>query len=244
VGASTTFCAIGETWSDYADKIHAEGAIVEELVRDEPMVSPSVQLRIAPGGAIEVVSTHDQVLGGPQGQVYLGCRFPADPDYRLTIQNNAERVARELASAGVLGSFGIDFLVAPGAGGNAVYLSEINLRMGGTTHPFWMARLVTGGRYDHGTGELIGGDGGRKRYVATDNIKEAALMGHSPTDVIDAVDRSGLAFDPSTGMGVTLHLLGALREYGKMGAVCIAPDLVEADRLFKELSALLTALRS
>src|SRR5206468_3770855 len=67
--ASTTFCAAGESWPDFAAKIGAEGAIVEELVRDEPMASPSVQLRIAPGGTFEVVSTHDQVLGGPEGQV-------------------------------------------------------------------------------------------------------------------------------------------------------------------------------
>ncbi|MGH9277849.1 MAG: peptide ligase PGM1-related protein [Acidimicrobiales bacterium] len=242
--SSTTFCALEETWPDYEAKVEAEGAIVEELVRHEPMVSPSVQLRIAPGGAFEVVSTHDQVLGGPQGQVYLGCRFPADPDYRLTIQTNAERVARELAAAGVLGSFGIDFLVAHGHGGNAVYLSEINLRMGGTTHPFWMARLVTGGHYDHDTGELIGADGAVKRYVATDNIKEPSLVGLTPEAVIDAVDRAGLAFDPATGTGVTLHLLGAIHDYGKMGAVCIAPDLAGADRLYQELVALVTSLRS
>src|SRR5207302_10894502 len=52
--ASTIFCAADEAWPEYAAKIGAEGAIVEELVRDEPMVSPSVQLRIAPGGAFEV----------------------------------------------------------------------------------------------------------------------------------------------------------------------------------------------
>src|SRR5947208_1981865 len=152
----------------------------DRLPPDRP---PSVQLRIAPGGTFEVVSTHDQVLGGPEGQVYLGCRFPADPDYRLAIQDNAMRVAKELAANGVLGSFGIDFLVAHGHGGNAVYLSEINLRMGGTTHPFWMARLVTGGRYDTETGELIGADGTPKRYVATDNIKESSLMGLTPQTV-------------------------------------------------------------
>ena len=238
--STTTFCAADETWPAYEAKIAAEGAIVEELVRDEPMVSPSVQLRITPGGAVEVVSTHDQVLGGPQGQVYLGCRFPADPDYRLIIQHNAQRVAEVLAGYGVMGSFGIDFLVAHGHGGNAVYLSEINLRMGGTTHPFWMARLATGGHYDTSTGELVVG-GHRKRYVATDNIKSPALVGRTPAEVIAAVDRSGLAFDSATGKGATLHLLGALRPYGKMGATCIADTLEEADALADELLRMLTS---
>jgi hypothetical protein len=236
--AATTFCYVDEDWASFEGKIAAEGAIVEELVRHEPMVSPSVQIRIAPGGQFEVVSTHDQVLGGPEGQVYLGCRFPADPTYRLDIQRDATQVARLLAAEGVMGSFGIDFLVAFGPGGNAVYLSEINLRMGGTTHPYWMARLATGGTYDADTGELLV-DGSPRRYVATDNLKSAALVGRSPADVIDLVDRSGLAFDPATRTGVTLHLLGAVPEHGKLGATCIAGTLEEADDLYARLEALL-----
>lgn len=235
--ADTMFVAPGETWPAFEAKIRAEGAIVEELVRDEPMVSPSVQLRITPGGEVEVVSTHDQVLGGPEGQVYIGCRFPADGDYRLVIQENARRVAHVLASRGVIGTFGIDFLVAHGHGGNAVYLSEINLRMGGTTHPYWMARLASGGRYDTGTGELVAEDGRPRCYVATDNLKDESLIGRTPASVIEAVDRAGLGFDPASRAGVTLHLLGALPGYGKMGAVCIAETLDEADALYKELVA-------
>jgi hypothetical protein len=238
--AKTTFCAAEETWPSYEEKIGAEGAIVEELVRHEPMVSPSVQIRIAPGGAFEVISTHDQILGGPEGHVYLGCRFPADPDYRLAIQEAASRVARVLASKGVMGSFGIDFLVAHGPGGNHVYLSEINLRMGGTTHPYWMARLATGGTYDPATGELVAPDGRPRRYLATDNLKEPALIGCTPAEVIAAVDRSGLAFDPARGCGVTLHLLGALPSSGKMGATCIAETLEDADAMHRDLVRLLT----
>ena len=241
--STTTFCAVEESWPSYRAKIGAEGAIVEELVRHEPMVSPSVQMRISPGGQVEVVSTHDQILGGPQGQVYVGCRFPADPEYRLVIQENALRVGRLLAAKGVMGSFGIDFLVAHGHGGNAVYLSEINLRMGGTTHPYWMARLVTGGTYDLASGELVGADGRPRRYVATDNLKEPTLVGCSPPDVIDAVDVAGLAFDAATGTGVTLHLLGALRPFGKMGATCIAESLEEADSLYQQLLGMLTEIR-
>ncbi|MEO7836667.1 MAG: hypothetical protein ABIS21_03370, partial [Acidimicrobiales bacterium] len=83
----TTFCAAGEAWAAFAAKVADRGAIVEELVRHRSLTSPSVQIRVAPGGAIEVVSTHDQVLGGPDSQVYLGCRFPADKAYRLAIQD-------------------------------------------------------------------------------------------------------------------------------------------------------------
>jgi hypothetical protein len=120
-----------------------------------------------------------------------------------------------------------------------VYLSEINLRMGGTTHPFWMVRLATEGTYDHSTGELMAG-GKPKRYVASDNIKAPALVGRPPASVIEAVDKAGLGFDPVTRTGATLHLLGALRPFGKMGATCIADNLQEADELYDEVVRLLT----
>jgi hypothetical protein len=232
----TVFCAPNENWGSFEAKIQAQGAIVEELVRREEMVSPSVQLRVVPGAAVEILSTHDQILGGPQNQVYIGCRFPAHPSYRLVIQEAALKVGQVLADRGVMGTFGIDFLVAPGRRGNAVYVSEINLRMGGTTHPFWMARLATGAVYDPVSGELVAPNG-PKRYVATDNLHEESLVGVAPSQVIDAVDRAGLAFDPSTGNGAALHLLGALPGFGKMGVTCIADTLEEAEATYDEVVA-------
>jgi hypothetical protein len=234
--SKTTFCAAEESWPTFAAKIEAEGAIVEELLRAEGLQSPSVQVRISPGGAVEILSTHDQILGEPEGQVYLGCRFPASDAYRSAIVAEAERVATVLAGDGVLGSFGIDFVVVPGG---AVYLSEINLRMGGTTHPYWMARLATGGTYDRATGELVT-TGGPRSYVATDNLKSRHLAERNPADVIGMVDEAGLAFDPASGTGVTLHLLGAVPGYGKLGATCIGETAEAADVLYRRLLDLLT----
>jgi hypothetical protein len=227
----TTFCADDESWPSFEAKIPAGGAVVEELRRGHGVTSPSVQLRIAPNGAVEVVSTHDQVLGGPDQQVYLGCRFPAREDYRMAIQADAERVASVLAAEGVMGSFGVDFIVIPGTSGPEVYLSEINLRMGGTTHPFWMARLATGGLYDREGGELVVG-GRAKCYVATDNLKSPRLAGRTPAEIIATVDAAGLAFDRARATGATLHLLGAVQEHGKLGMTAIADSMDEAEQLF------------
>ncbi len=230
--ATTMFCASEESWASYVPKLEEEGAIVEEMVRVPGTLSPSVQLHASPSGSYEVVSTHDQLLGGPANQVYLGCRFPADPSYRLAIQEDALKVAAVLAGEGVVGSFGIDFLVVPGTG---IVLSEINLRMGGTTHPFWMARLATGGRYDQATGLLMA-DGQPKFYVATDNFKSPALVGTAPGRLIERVRAAGLGFDRATRTGATLHLLGALPGYGKVGATCIADSPEEADDLYRRVT--------
>jgi hypothetical protein len=236
----TTFCSGGESWPSFGPKIATEGAIVEEVLAS-PLASPSVQLRITPGGTVAVVSTHDQILGGPGNQVYQGCRFPADASYRSLISAAALAVGEVLAGEGVIGPLGIDFLVAGDPATPEIFLSEINLRMGGTTHPFWMARLATVGHYHPGRGELVAA-GGPRCYVATDNLKMAGLVGRSPAAVIQAVDDAGLSFDQATGTGVTLHLLGALARYGKMGATCIAEDLEGAEERFGELSAVLENL--
>jgi hypothetical protein len=232
------FCAAEETWVSYREKVEREGAIVEELCRHPGLTSPSVQVRVLPGGRHEVVSTHDQILGGPDGQVYIGCRFPADDAYRATIVDAAGRVAGVLGQRGVIGSFGIDFVVVPDDG---VYLSEINLRLGGTTHPFLMARYVTGGVLDPASGRLLV-DGVPRVYKASDNEKSERYRGLRPGAVIEAVARAGLAYDPATRTGATLHLLGAITRYGKWGLVCIASDHGEADLLYERVVACVDAL--
>ena len=95
----------------YMEKLAELGGIVEERVVGEEIRSPSVQMRITPLGQLEVLSTHDQVLGGPSGQCYLGCRFPADPGYATLITREAVKVGQELVGEGVLGRFAFDFVV-------------------------------------------------------------------------------------------------------------------------------------
>lgn len=234
----TTFCASEESWTSFKAKFATEGGIVEELLRAPGQVSPSVQMHIAPGGRAEVISTHDQILGGPDNQVYMGCSFPARPEYRNAIKWHAALIGETLADAGVIGSFGMDFIVVPRDGSHDVYLGEINLRMGGTTHPFQMAQLVTAASYDAERGELLA-EGTPKSYLATDNLKSEAYRRFTPASVIELVRSAGLAFDRHRGTGVTLHLLGSLPRFGKLGALCIGNSHEEARRLLEELLRLL-----
>jgi hypothetical protein len=184
-----------------------------------------------------VLSTHDQILGGPDDQVYLGCRFPASESYRFEIQDLGRRAAEVLADRGVIGAFGIDFLVVPSEG-QRIYLTEINLRVGGTTHPFGMARLAMDAEYDVATGRLMAA-GVPKYYVATDNLKDSAYVGLKPGDIIEATEKSGLGFDSDAKAGVTLHLMGALEGHGKLGATCIANSPQAADELHDEFIAMI-----
>jgi hypothetical protein len=123
-----------ENITAFLRKYNDMGGIVEEMLEAKEVRSPSVQLRIRPDGTTALVSSHEQVLGGKTGQVYLGCRFPARGEYRALIQQQAQAIGQVLSDRGVIGRFGIDFLLTrnPGADWQSHAL-EINLRMGGTT---------------------------------------------------------------------------------------------------------------
>jgi hypothetical protein len=152
----------------------------------------------------------------------------------MQIAEQAHRVGKALADRGVVGPFGIDFLALPSTEGYDVYLSEINLRMGGTTHPFLMVHQVTGGEYDQSSGQLLVA-GAPRCYVATDNLKSPGYVGLRPATVIEAVTAAGLAYERATHTGVLLHLLGALPVYGKLGATCVARGADGAEELYLRL---------
>ena len=130
------------------------GGVVEERIAGEEFRSPSVQMRVTPLGKLEVLSTHDQLLGGPSGQSYLGCRFPADPAYAAAITREAVKVGERLAEEGVIGRFAIDFVAVRSGDGWEPYAIELNLRKGGTTHPFLTLQFLTDGALRPGDGCL------------------------------------------------------------------------------------------
>jgi hypothetical protein len=230
---ATSFAAEGETWETFAEKVRERGAVVEEFIEHRPLHHPSALARISPGGRYDVLATHDQVLGGPNNHVYQGCTFPAAPEYRAEVGESAQRIAKALAAKGVIGLFGMDFFAMKTDAGYAALLCEINLRIGGTTHPYGAALLTTGGTYDPGTGLLMA-DGRAKYYTATDNCSSGCLRGSTPEKVLRTAERLGLGFDPATRTGNVFHLLGAIPEHGKLGFTSIADSREEADELHRE----------
>ena len=227
----------------YRDDL-ARGGIVEERIAGDRFTSPSAQVDIRPDGRVIVLATHEQVLGGESGQVYLGCRFPADPAYAPQLAEHAAAIGEELAREGAIGRFSVDFVAAAddGAGDWRVYALEINLRKGGTTHPYAALRNVAPGRYDTGSGRWITEDGGTRCYSATDNLVDPAWLGLAPASVIAAVADAGLQFDPETGTGVVLHMLSGLAIDGRFGLTAIGETPEDAARMHEATRATVAAL--
>lgn len=216
------------------------GGVVEERITGEPFRSPSVQLRINPDGELQVLSTHDQILGGSTGQSYVGCRFPADDAYREAIQRDAIKVGQVLAGHGVVGRFGVDFVATSGEDDTwSRHAIEINLRMGGTTPPFMALEFLTGGRIDPGSGLFRTAAGQTKYYFATDKLQAPAYRGLLPEDLVELLVDHGLQFRHDTMTGVLFFMIGALSQFGKLGITSIANTQEEADRQYETVVAIL-----
>jgi hypothetical protein len=234
---SLKFEAKAETWENYSSQIPGLGAIAEAFIEGDHKLSPSVQGRVTPDGGIEILSTHDQILGGPSGQIYLGCRFPADEAYRLSIQNMGLRIGRTLSEKNVLERFGIDFIAVhhPDKDQWEFHAIEINLRKGGTTHPFMTLKFLTNGRYDLSSGLFYSQHGCPKYYMATDNLQKPQYTGLLPNDLMDIIAYYQLHFDTSTETGTVFHLMGCLSEFGKLGVTSIGNSPQEAEDNYRRV---------
>ena len=236
-----SFQAKDETWQNFSRRIPELGAIVEAFVEGEIKRSPSVQGYIKPTGEVNILSTHDQILGGADNQIYLGCYFPADAGYRLKIQELGLKVGQALAAKGAIESYGVDFIAVqdPDTKEWDLQAIEINLRKGGTTHPFMTLKLLTNGKYDYSTGLFLSQQNQPKYYIASDNLQKDSYYGLLPHDLMDIIAQARLHFDSNTRTGNVFHLMGALSEFGKLGVTSIGNSRAEAQDIYNRVEEVL-----
>jgi hypothetical protein len=230
------------TYDRYMEKLAEYGGIAEELISGREFRSPSAQLRITPLGEVEALSTHDQMLGGPSGQAYLGCKFPAVPEYGPAIMKEALKVGHRLKKEGVIGRFALDFVAVLNDQNQwEVYAIEINLRKGGTTHPFLTLQFLTDGTFDAATGAFTTPRGEPKCFIASDHVHSPAYRVFTHHDLFDIVARHGLHFDQSRQKGVVFHMVNGVGEQGSLGLTAVGNTRDEAEALYKKTVEVLDA---
>jgi hypothetical protein len=217
---------------EFLAKFAAQRGIVEERVLGARIESPSVQMRVTPLGKVELLSTHDQLLGGSEGQKYEGCVFPASSDYARLIAEESTRVGPSLVAQGVLGRFAIDFVCAEQAGSWAPFAIELNLRKGGTTHPFLTLQFLTDGKYDAEAALFSSKSGREKHYVAGDALARPEYRALTPDDLFDVAVRHGLHYDHVHQTGVVFHMMSAIGDRGRFGMTAVAGSRTDAKELF------------
>ncbi|MFC6239013.1 peptide ligase PGM1-related protein [Longivirga aurantiaca] len=224
--------------ADFLASLAVTGGVVEVWLDGLEVQSPSVQLRASPLRQVEVLSTHDQLLGGPNGQTFLGCEFPARDEFIGVLTRHGRAIGRELARRGVVGRFAVDFVMVRRDDGWHAYAIEINLRNGGTTHPALTLLGLTDGKYDEDSGLFLADDGPRY-YVASDHVEHPEYRQLTPDDVLDLIRDSDIAWDPVTQVGVALHMVSAVAVAGRVGATAIGRTREEARDLFDRTAHML-----
>ena len=185
--------------------------------------SPSVQLRVTPLGEVELLSTHDQVLGGPSGQSYLGCRFPADFGYA---QRDHARGGEDRAAARRGGR--------PRPVRRSTSSSSATRRRAGrrTRSRSTCARAARRTRSSRCSSSPTGATTRRRRCSprrAGARSTSSRPTTSSPTccaalttdDLFDIVARHGLHFDQARQAGVVFHMISALTELGRVGLTAV-----------------------
>ena len=215
------------------------GGVVEELIVGSKIRSPSAQMRATPFGSVEQLSTHDQLLGGASGHLFLGSVFPASGEYAREISSAALKVGQALAARGVLGRFAVDFLTVRTDRGWRSYAIELNLRKGGTTHPYLTLQFLTGGEYDAESARFLTPEGRAKFFVSTDRLESEAYRVLQADGVFEMAARDGLHFDHWSKTGAVFHMLTTIGRHGFLGVTVIGDSPRQARELFDQTKAAL-----
>jgi hypothetical protein len=224
------FCSHEENWKGFQEQLKLYGVLAEIWVPNV-ISSPSAQATILVSGEVKVISTHEQVL---DGGAYLGCIYPANELYRSRLIDYAYKIGKVLADKGCLERFAVDFVVSDTGAEIEVNCIEINIRWGGTSHPFISAKYLTKGEVSQ-DGRLMGADGLEKFYVSSDNIQNEAFIGLNPDDFLDLTkSRESLSFSSESLTGTTFHMISAIPQFGKFGMIAIANSCEAAQQLYQQ----------
>jgi hypothetical protein len=164
--------------------------------------------------------------------MFIGASFPASDEYSISLAKAGKKIADVLAEKGTLGRFAIDFISVKENNEWIHYAIEINLRKGGTTHPYFMLQFLTDGRYNAEKGEYLTASGNKRFYFSTDNVNNENYRGLTPQDLFDIAMFHSLMYDGASQEGVMFHLVGALSQYGKLGVVCIGDTAEKAKEYY------------
>ncbi|MGB0453239.1 MAG: hypothetical protein ACPGJV_05950 [Bacteriovoracaceae bacterium] len=225
------------TLESFLERFRA-GGIVEVFLSGEDFYSPSAQGYITPRSEVRLLSTHNQILD-ESGMKYLGCVFPAGNDIRDSLSTYTKKIGQELAKEGIIGFFSVDFIVYKRDGKRHIKVIEVNIRQGGTTHPYQTTKLMTESKYDEDQGVLVDKNGRAVYYNANDNFCRDEFKGKCPGDLLSYLSKHNIIFNKEKSSGAVFHMLNSFGVYGKLGYTVIGGSKDEVNRIQRDLEELL-----
>ena len=140
----------------------------------------------------------------------------------------------------MLGRFAVDFVtVKDDTGAWTPYAIELNLRKGGTTHPFLTLQFLTDGSYDGERGVFLTPSGSSKYLVATDHFEDDRLKALTVDDLFEIVVDHGLHFDQARRTGVVFHMINCLTECGRVGLTAVGDNPGDAQQIYDDARSIL-----
>ena len=114
------------------------------------------------------------------------------------------------------------------------YAIELNLRKGGTTHPFLTLQFLTDGSYDGPSGRSAPRWPRRSTSWPPTTSRTTGLMALTVDDVFDIVATRRLHFDAARQTGVVLHMISCVTECGRLGLTAVGDSAEQAWELYEE----------
>ena len=185
-------------------------------------------------GTVDVIGTHEELMGGENSQVYLGCRFPASQRLAGPLGAWGQKLGEWMAREGVVGRFTANFLATP-KGGESIeelYAVDVHLRKGNTTLPLRTLQLLSGGRYYHEEGVFKDDRGQELCYLSSDHFGAGQFKGMMPRDLLEIITCSPYHYSSTTHTGAVFHMLNGISELGQTGITCIERRHELAERLY------------
>ena len=220
-----------QTWGPYLERFQNEGGVLEAFVEGDPC---SVEVRIDLDGTVDVIGTHEELMGGENAQTYAGCRFPASSRLAVKLGEMGAKIGTWMASEGVVGRFTANFLATP-KGGDALdqlYAVDVHLRKGNTTLPLRTLQLLSGGNYHAHKGIFTDDRGQQLCYLSSDHFGAGQFKGMMPRDLLEIITCSDFHYSSATHTGAVFHMLNGISELGQTGITCIEREHEHAERLY------------
>ncbi len=219
-----------QPWDEFRAEIARSGAIVEEYVAGASS-SPSGQGEIDGAGTVTVRATHEQALDAGH---FLGCEYPARPEFREEIAGVVGHIGDALAREGVRGTFGVDLVGYPDG---RLLATEVNVRKLAPSHV--MAYVESAVRDRLSPSGRLRRSGSMLAYVHRRLFQPESLEGLSVAAVVAGLRERGLLWDAVARSGALLHILGGLSTCGYVETTSVAPSPDEAGRLDSRVRAAL-----
>jgi hypothetical protein len=207
------------------------GAIVEEFIQGKGFSSPASVYMITGEDKVSVRYTYDQLLGGVDNQDFKGSLGPIplldDPSSNIVLMS--EKVGLHLSKQGVRGNVGTDFVIITNEHGERVaYAIENNVRNTGTSYPYNALQM------------LVGQEALQPKFMkAFDDVQiplitTPAFLEKAQEQFYHHLRNDPLSFNKNTVRGCLVH--HDTFSIGKIGVVCVADSLQEAQTMFDEFT--------